>query len=246
MTTKPMAETIEDVVERLTRENASLRDGQNVEWMRSEDIDRLQSAEAQRDKLAAEVGRLTAECALGDMRVSYDELMAQHRASLVELRSAEAKFSALVGAFKITLEWATYETEYDGRTYEICQSCAGQDGEHRPHCKVGTYQELLASLDRTVPAEEVDIDAEDTRVLSTEALGEAVSVHGRGVPLGSAALPAEGGGKAVQEPLHDVMFARTIISSSTWSDADKQRVREALDRVDAALLAAFQSRQEGE
>jgi hypothetical protein len=45
---------------------------------------------------------------------------------------------------KLALEWATYETEYDGRMYQICNSCDGQDGKHHPHCKLPEYRAAIA------------------------------------------------------------------------------------------------------
>lgn len=44
----------------------------------------------------------------------------------------------------VTIEWSERETEYDGRTYTICNSCSGQDGEHRPGCQIAAFRAAIA------------------------------------------------------------------------------------------------------
>ena len=55
---------------------------------------------------------------------------------------------ALVAAFKETIDWASYETEYDRRMYDICQSCSGQDGKHNKNCKIKKYVAMIAAYER--------------------------------------------------------------------------------------------------
>lgn len=67
-------------------------------------------------------------------------------AKLDAKRHAEANRPppTLLEAAKQMLTWASYETEYDGRTYTICNSCDGQDGEHRDGCEVEVFRAIVA------------------------------------------------------------------------------------------------------
>lgn len=74
----------------------------------------------------------------------YDKWQALESARAIEkavLESPEvqaliAENAKLVGLVSEMAENGTYETEYDGRTYEICHGCGAQDGEdhRRPDC----------------------------------------------------------------------------------------------------------------
>ena len=41
----------------------------------------------------------------------------------------------LLAALKDLVCYDSYSTEYDGRMYDICPSCGGQDGEHSLRCE---------------------------------------------------------------------------------------------------------------
>lgn len=41
----------------------------------------------------------------------------------------------LLQALKDLVCYDSYSTEYDGRMYDICPSCGGQDGDHKAHCE---------------------------------------------------------------------------------------------------------------
>lgn len=51
-----------------------------------------------------------------------------------------------IEALEETLAWAIRETEYDGRMYDICNSCGGQDGAHEKSCKLPQFNSALALL----------------------------------------------------------------------------------------------------
>lgn len=61
------------------------------------------------------------------------------------------KAPTLLEAARAMLAWATYESEYDGRTYRICHSCDGQDGAHQVGCKVEAYRAAIAAAEGSTP-----------------------------------------------------------------------------------------------
>jgi hypothetical protein len=59
----------------------------------------------------------------------------------------QADLSELLAAAREMIQWAEYETEYDGRMYTICQSCSGQDGDHHPSCKLDAFRALITQAE---------------------------------------------------------------------------------------------------
>lgn len=49
----------------------------------------------------------------------------------------------LVEILEETLNWAEYETEYDGCVYVICQSCDGQNYKHNDGCEIDRLRALI-------------------------------------------------------------------------------------------------------
>ena len=49
-------------------------------------------------------------------------------------------------ALRALLGDGTYETEYDGRTYDLCKGCGGQNEKHNHDCPAEKARALLAKL----------------------------------------------------------------------------------------------------
>jgi RecJ-like exonuclease len=61
-----------------------------------------------------------------------------------QLTAEREKVAKMRKALETTIDWAEYETEYDGRIYSICNSCGGQDGKHTKNCEINKFRQLTA------------------------------------------------------------------------------------------------------
>ena len=69
-------------------------------------------------------------------------------ALLDELRRLHAENRELLRALKAVSEYDSYQTEYDGRMYDICPSCGKQDDdEHSERCSFSIAQRLIAKVE---------------------------------------------------------------------------------------------------
>jgi regulator of replication initiation timing len=124
--------------------------------------DRAETAEAENARLQAEVERLNERLennrvwvaskdgpgfirqdvepgSIPDGIECRDETIRQQDRNNDALRAENAWLRV---ALTETLKWAVYESEYDGKTYKICQSCEGRDGKHRAHCELPALRAL--------------------------------------------------------------------------------------------------------
>jgi hypothetical protein len=75
--------------------------------------------------------------------VYFEEHVYPHLGSVDQNAALFALAPKLLDALKECLPLTGYQTEYDGRNYDICALCGGQDGECRKSCKSVEYQKLI-------------------------------------------------------------------------------------------------------
>ena len=71
---------------------------------------------------------------------------------LVErVKELESSHKVTLGLLQELAAYDTYQTEYDGRMYSICNDCGGQDGEHRDDCAYTRANKHIAALSKARP-----------------------------------------------------------------------------------------------
>jgi hypothetical protein len=78
--------------------------------------------------------------------VTVEQCILHHETAL----EIEAQRDKLLVILKAVSEYETYETEYDGRIYSICNSCGAQDSQpHRESCDYKVARDLIAEVEAT-------------------------------------------------------------------------------------------------
>jgi hypothetical protein len=104
-----------------------------------ETLDLLQSSKEENARLIADAGTVHHQTGLTPSQLveRVKELGGSHKVTLGLLQELAA--------------YDTYQTEYDGRMYSICNDCGGQDGEHRDDCAYTRANKHIAALSKARP-----------------------------------------------------------------------------------------------
>lgn len=95
--------------------------------------------------------------ALANARIIADAGTVHHQTGLTpsqlveRVKELESSHKVTLGLLQELAAYDTYQTEYDGRMYSICNDCGGQDGEHRDDCAYTRANKHIAALSKARP-----------------------------------------------------------------------------------------------